>query len=218
MKPAYLKSLIPALLLVVPGVTQAQLINGDFETGDFTGWTLFNDPNGGVGGAQVTLFDTAGTGVPSHSAQFEVGETSGGIGGGGLGRGGGILQDVVLNAGQLTIVLKIAVQSTAGNNADAGTFELLLDGTVVNSHGFGFINPFQTERSSLGFIGTVTAGTHEIAVDMRRGYGIGAGDTPYQYLDNIELRGSAVPEPSTALLLSFGLAALALGIRYRQTN
>src|SRR5262249_55483635 len=82
-----------------------QLVNGGFETGDLTGWTLFNTALGGTALADVVSFDTAHTGAPSQSARFEVGETSGGIGGGGLGQGAGIFQDVSLLAGQLNIAL-----------------------------------------------------------------------------------------------------------------
>ena len=40
--------------------------------------------------------------------------------------------------------------------------------------------------------------------------------TPYPYLDNIVLTGAAVPEPAATLLMSFGLAPLAIGIRRRK--
>jgi hypothetical protein len=209
MNSSYLKYLIPVLLLEV-GTAQAQLINGNFETGDLTGWTTFNTSHGGTFGPQVGSFDTAGTATPSLSAEFEVGETSGGIGGGGLGQGAGILQDLILGAGQLTIFLNIAAQSP-GNNADGGTFELLLDGNVVASHAFGAIGFSQIDRSTLNYSGTVTAGTHEIAIDMRRGYGTGQDNTPFQYLDNIQLGGTAVPEPSAITLLSLALATLMVG-------
>jgi hypothetical protein len=214
------------VFLTVAGSTRAQLINGGFETGDFTGWTYFNTvggstpygiEGGGTSAFQVTLYDTAGTGVSSDSAQFEVGETSGIIGGGGLGQGAGIYQNVTLGAGQLNISLAIAATSS-GNNADAGTFELLLDGKLVASDAFGGISVGQTPRSTLSYSGTIAAGTHQIAVDMRRGYGTEGGDTPYEYLDNIVISGTAVPEPTTALLTFFGLAALGVGSRRRRTS
>ncbi len=214
------------VFLTVAGSTQAQLINGDFETGDFTGWTYFNTVGGntpfGIASGttlafQVVPFDTAGTGTPSDSAEFEVGEASGIIGGGGLGQGAGIFQDVSLGAGQLNISLAIAATSS-GNNADGGTFELLLDGSLVASHAFGGIGFGQTLRSTLSYSRTIAAGTHEIAIDMRRGYGAGTGNTPYQFLDNITIGGTAVPEPTAALLTSLGLAALGVGIRRSRSS
>lgn len=226
MSSSYLKYSIFALLLGAAGTSQAQLINGNFETGDFTGWTEFNTVGGstpygqeagGTARYTVVLFDTAGTGTPSYSAEFEVGEVSGIIGGGGLGQGAGIYQYVPLDAGQLNISVDIAATSP-GNNADAGTFELLLDGNLVASHAFGGISFSQTLRSTLSYSGVIATGTHQIAIDMRRGYGVGVFVTPYQHLDNIVLSGTAVPEPTATLFMSFGLAALAVGIRRRQTK
>ncbi len=187
-----------------------QLHNGNFETGDFSGWTEFNTVGGSTpfgqeaGGTalyQVGAFDTAGTGTPSYAAEFEVGEVSGVIGGGGSGQGAGIYQNVLLRSGQLNIFLDIAATS-GGNNADAGTFELLLDGNVVASDPMGGIGFNQTIRSTLDYSGNITAGTHQIAVDIRRGYG--TGSTPVEYLDNITLGGTAVPEPNAALLFTLG--------------
>src|SRR5262245_55313154 len=83
-----------SVALCAHSAAAAQLINGGFETGDFTGWTQFDTAHGGSIATQVVSFDTANTGVPSLSASFAVGQTSGGIGGGGLGEGAGILQNV----------------------------------------------------------------------------------------------------------------------------
>ncbi len=226
MKSFCLKYGLPILLFAMAGTTRAQLVNGNFETGNLTGWTLFNTTGsntpygveqGGTAVAQAVQFDTAGTGVPSYSAEFEVGETAGIIGGGGLGQGAGIYQYVPLDAGQLNISVDIAATSS-GNNADAGTFELLLDGTLVAGDALGGISVSQILRSTLSYSGTVAAGTHQIAIDMRRGYGIGYGNTPYQFLDNVVLTGTAVPEPVPPLFLSLIVAALAVGIRRRQVN
>ncbi len=224
MKTFTSKYLLPILLLAMAVTSRAQLVNGNFETGDLTGWTLFNTVGsntpygvgqGGTAVAQTVQFDTAGTGAPSYSAEFEVGETAGIVGGGGLGQGAGIYQYVSLDAGQLNISVDVAATSP-GNNADAGTFELLLDGNLVANDAFGGISVSQILRSTLSYSGTVAAGTHQIAIDMRRGYGIGSGNTPYQFLDNVVLTGTAVPEPGATLFMPLGLAMLAVGIRRQQ--
>jgi hypothetical protein len=218
--------LLAALVVLSAPSSQAQLINGNFETGDLSGWTLYNtsgpgspfgDGQGGTAVAQAVLFDTAGPGIFSLSAQFEVGETAGPIGGGGLGQGAGIYQNVLLNAGQLNIALNIAA-SSSGNNGDAGTFRLLLDGNVVSSNAFGGINFGQTLRSTLSYAGAVAAGTHAIAVEMRRGGEIGTGNTPYQYLDDITIAGTAVPEPTTVILTFLGLGIFALADRRKRAG
>jgi len=205
--------LLGGTVLLAGYAAQAQLINGNFATGDFTGWTLFNTPNGGTSVSQVVLFDTAGTGVPVNSAEFEVGETSGGIGGGGLGQGAGIYQYVTLGAGKLNLSLNIAATSE-GNNADAGTFQLLLNGNVVSSDAFGSISVNQTIRSTLSYSGTISGGTYQVGVDMLRGYGTEFPNTPYQYLSNIQLSVTPIPEPSVIAVGGMGLLMLA-GFRRR---
>jgi hypothetical protein len=223
MKSFCLTCWLPLFLFVVAGTTQAQLVNGNFETGDLTGWILFNTvgsntpygvERGGTALVQAVQFDTAGNGAPSYGAEFEVGETAGVVGGGGLGQGAGIYQYVSLDAGQLLVSVDIAATSP-GDNADAGTFELLLDGNPVARAALGGISISQILRSTLSYSGTVTAGSHQIAIDMRRGYGMGYGNTPCQFLDSIVLTGTAVPEPAATFFISLGLAAFVVGIRRR---
>jgi hypothetical protein len=208
-----MKPLFPILVIGIAVSARAQLINGGFQTGDFTGWTFFTTSQGGIGQPQVTLFDTADTGTPSLSAKFEAGQVSGVVTG--TKYGGGIEQNVHLGAGSLTISLDIATDSP-GVNSDGGTFELLLDGNVVASHAFGSVAPNQTQWSTLGYSGIVSAGGHDIAVEMLRGSYTQTGETPYQYVDNITLGGAAVPEPSPSLLLPLGLALIAGGIGLRR--
>jgi hypothetical protein len=204
------------VLLAASEVFAAQLINGDFETGDLTGWTTFYTPQGGTSGPRIDFFDTTGLGG-SLCAEFEVGQVMGDPGPGKPGEGAGILQDVFLNDGQLTINLNIAAWSPIPNQ-DAGKFELLLDGQVVDSFNFGLINAQQTLRSTLSYAGMITSGVHEIAIDMRRNAtGAGSGYTPFQFLDNIILGGPAVPEPSVLGLAGLAvLAVLALKRRARR--
>ncbi|MGA2748074.1 MAG: hypothetical protein ABSG59_04790 [Verrucomicrobiota bacterium] len=199
MKKHIIRSLLvcAALLLLASVAAEAQLINGGFETGDFTGWTIFDDTNGTTGDATVVLFDVAGTGMPSLCAQFEVGSTVPYVYGS-AGSGGGISQLVNLNSGQLNIALNVAVYNPLPlKNGEAGTFILSLDGKNVASDVFGPINGYQTNRSTLGCTTTVGGGTHEIAIDMTRIYEMGTGSSasPYQYLDDIVLSGAAVPGP-----------------------
>jgi hypothetical protein len=186
--------------------SQAQLVNGDFQTGDFTGWTFFTTSQGGLGQPAVVLFDTADIGTSSYSARFEVGQTNGTVTG--TKYGGGIFQNVTLGAGQLNISLDIAAESP-GVNGDGGTFELVLDGSVVATHSLASMAPNQPQWSTLAYSGSVTAGVHDIEIELLRGSFLQIGETPYQYLDNIQLSGTAVvPEPSTASLLLLGGIAL----------
>ena len=83
---------VGGLAVLAASIASAQLVNGDFATGDLTGWCISNTvgpmtyygvEQGGPAVAEVTLFDTKGTGTPINSAKFEVGQTAGQIGYGG---------------------------------------------------------------------------------------------------------------------------------------
>ena len=192
---AIAKYLMIVLLLGVAAVCPAQLVNGDFATGDFSGWTVFTDPGGDTGGAAVVLFDITGTGTAANSAQFQVGATN--FSGTGVGLGGGISQDVTLAAGYYQIQADIAAYNPdTGLNYDAGNFELTVDGTLVATNFLGLINAQQTLRSNLEATMLLSAGTHEIAIAMRRPWLSGdPPGTPDQHLDYITLRALWVSEP-----------------------
>ena len=101
--------------------------NGNFETGDFTDWTVFTTANGILNPA-VVLFDTDGDSTATNSAQFRVGGVSAGF----AGEGGGIKQTINFAGGTVTISADIAVD---GSNADGGLFKILFD----CSHAFSAI-------------------------------------------------------------------------------
>src|SRR5689334_21598400 len=64
--------------LLSVGRAHASLItNGDFETGDFTGWTLFVTEFGGIENPAVVPFDIDGDSIPTYSARFDVGQVGG---------------------------------------------------------------------------------------------------------------------------------------------
>ena len=58
---------------LAPAANAAIVTNGDFATGDFTGWTLFTTPNGGLGGSAsglpaVTSFNVTGSGAQNAAS------------------------------------------------------------------------------------------------------------------------------------------------------
>ena len=209
-----------AVLLLVPAAAEADLLtNGDFAAGDLTGWTVFTTANGTNGQAangdplpRVSGFETV-AGVPSDAAEFRVGQATGG--GGGPAAGGGLLQIFSSGAGTLSFSGDVAAFSPAPNAA-GGTFEVLLDGQVLDAATFGFLNTNETGRAALAFTAPTAGGQRELRLRLTRPFGVGNASTPTQYLDNLTLTltPAAVPEPSAlALLLLAGLVPAARRLR-----
>lgn len=199
------------LSLVVGSASGAVITNGDFQTGALTGWTTFVTANGsnGVGLPNVISFDTTGSGA-SLAAHFDVGHTSNASG---L-EGGGLLQNVVLLAGTYFFSAAIAAQdSPGGPNSAYGAFSVLLDGVQQGLTDLGPSSAANSiRRGALTATFTVaTSGSHEIRLLIMRPFFNTTGQSPEQYLDNITLDASGVPEPSTPVLIGLGLGGLMLG-------
>ncbi len=192
---AFLVSLVELALTVAFGGASnaATLTNGDFETGDLTGWTVFTSNNGALGGAGfplVLVLDIKGDGVVSKSAAFKVGQrVFAGLDS--TPEGGGMYQTVTLNAGSVTLTADIAVtysSSRHARNLSGGLFELMLDDKVLDSHDVGAIGAGTTERSHLSGSASVPAGTHAIRLRITRPAVVKVGTpAPVQFIDNIGL-------------------------------
>ena len=199
-------------LLTTAGRGQAGVINGDFQTGDFAGWTTFTTANGTIGTPAVVAFDTTGIGA-SLAARFSVGEATFDA----TQQGGGIFQSMVVSTpGDYSMYVDIAAERIGGApNGSAGLFSLLLNGVVVDSHDFGGIFGNTTVRSSLATTVTLGAGTHEFRVLITRPFTAPFGLN--QYVDNARfdlVSPATVPEPSSIAIL--GIGALGMGLLVRR--
>lgn len=189
------------------------VFNGDFGTGDLTGWTVYTTANGsnGTGLPDVVSFNTTGAGA-SNSAQFNVGEVSFT----GAQAGGGLIQLVTLAAGEYNFFANIAAQnSPLGSNSELGVFSVLINGVTEGTTDLGFFAGANTiELSTLGGTFSVaTPGVYQLQILITRPYLSVIGTTPGQYLTNVSI--SSSPEPATFVLGGLGLAGLAL-VRLRR--
>ncbi len=180
--------------------SSAAFNNGDFETGDFTGWDVGFTSNGTTAYQAVEMFDL-GYGS-SYAAAFAVGQVTFDPG-----KQEGVLltQDMYLTAGT-TYDLGFhaaAYRPSGGTNLEGGVFALIVDGTILASWASGQIsggNP-PLLGSVDGQYTPAVSGTYTVGAMITRPYTI-PGDTIYQYVDDFY----AVPAPGALALL--GLAGL----------
>jgi hypothetical protein len=186
------------------------VFNGDFQTGDLSGWTTFTTGNGVIGTPTVVSFDTTGSG-PSLAAQLNVGEVTFTQNQ----EGGGLQQNVTLAAGSYSFFANIAATSTLGNS-EYGVFSILMDGIVEDTTDLGTLQNGGTLLGTLSASFTVaTSGSHQLEILITRPFVSDNSTTPFQYLDNIAINSTSAPEPASLMLGALGMAGLALA-RWRK--
>lgn len=218
----YILAAVAVVTLFPVGGAQALLVNGDFETGDLTGWTLFTTPNGNLassgvpGSPGVVSFDTDGDSTATSSAVFSVGRASGIS----PEEGGGIFQSFNVAAPGLysvSIDLAVTFNDAAGaSNANSGTFSLQIDGAEVDSSPAMSIVSGAEIRDVMTAVVPLTAGLHEFRVLITRPFVSNTIDLA-QYLDNASVSAVAeVPLPPSMLLLAAGLGGFGVAARRRR--
>ena len=164
---------------LLAGVTGFE--NGDFETGDFSGWTTFVTDNGSIGDATVAPFDVAQNREVSQAAQFNVGERVWER----QQEGGGIFQAFEAS-GRILVSAEIAADNIGHtSNRAAGIFTLLVDGVPVARHDFGSIASNGIETATLEGEITVQPGEHELRILMTRPFLRSPRLSPFQWVDNV---------------------------------
>lgn len=212
-KHSILKPLLQLVsLLAFFGSAQASLVNGDFETGNLSGWSIFTTYNGTTGPSplpHVSLFDVDGDAVLSHAASMSVGYATAPCSYPGFGcaqptEGGGLRQNVYFAGGLFSLSAQVAVQNTllyGGYNLDGGLFSLILDGSTLDTFSVGRINAGSTQRGSLSYNGFIGAGFHTLDLLVTRNYA--SSQSLFQYVDNVSVKELA--EPGTLMLVAIAL-------------
>jgi hypothetical protein len=219
------------VLGVKPMTATPIIVNGGFQTGDFTGWTTFRTPNGLIGAGSeglpaVVSVDATGSGA-SLAAEFDVGQIIFQGFGNTDQEGGGIFQDIATSAGNLTLYADIAsfdnCQNVCDGNEDAGTYSLLLDGNLLASLSLGDIGTPQALRGFLNGSAFVSAGSHEVRIEITRTYQGPVGiinSVPIltENIDNLSAVLSPSPEPGSMMLLIIGLGGLVVRQLHRRAD
>lgn len=211
------KFLVGALLAASALAAQAApvLVNGDFETGDLTGWTTYTNVGGVIGTPAVLSADVV-LGTNSLAAQLHVGEVHVDNS---VSLGGGLSQ--TFSVGSNGLFLFQADVMAGGNvefgNADGGTFSLFVDDVSVASFASGSIGASSPIRGALSYTGLLSAGSHTLRLEATRRWEA-SQNTPFQYFDNAKV--TAVPEAGAIEMMLAG-AAVVVGlqvVRRRRTG
>ena len=203
------------LLSAVGTLANAQVINGNFESG-LDPWQNYVTGNGtaGPGGIHLADFDIDGDGTVSNTVAMSVGYAVApcdypGSACPSPAEGAGIYQWTHFEQGPVHFHVDLAVEnhsSYGGYNVDGGTFQLIVGGTILGEWSVGDIFAGSVTRGSIDG-SDMMAGPVDtwFMVKATRHWASAEGLT--QYIDNVSI--TPVPEPATNAMLLLGLAAMA---------
>jgi hypothetical protein len=193
--------------------------NGNFESGDLSGWKIVVTPNASVtaGFPRAESFDVDGDGVANSAMRIRAGQVTFSAS---TPAGGGLEQKFILETGgTYTLAVDYASKNfdTIANTAP-GDFQLLLDGVVVDADDLTgtTITPGQVIRGTFSASAFhLGPGVHDVEVLFLRP-SLNSREI-YGYFDNVRftLAGSAaaVPEPKALTLALVAMASLLFGAR-----
>ena len=193
-----MKRYMPLALLALLALVAAQagasnlIVNGSFQSGDFTGWTLGTTSNGtaGAGFPVVTAWPLGG----ANAWEGEVGEVSFD----GTQQGATLTQSFI-GTGAATISMDWAASAPFAGNADGGEFTMILNGVQIAQYDTNSINQGDPSNGVLTANANLNNGTNTLEIDITRRY-ISVSDlTPLQYVTGIDVEGT--PEPGSLILM-----------------
>ena len=202
----YASALIAVLVLHSQASAQS-FVNGDFQTGDFTGWTVGLTSGGATAVQLVTMIDIDGPGplTDSLAAQFSAGRATGVT----TGEHGVTLMQTLLLQGGTTYTFDFDWAATRspglGANTQGGIFALMVDTTEITRQAAGSTSAAAPKFGHVtGSFTPATTGSYSVGVWILRPFTIPTPATPtlFQSVDNFTA--IVVPGPASMALMALG--------------
>lgn len=173
----------------------ASLINGDFETGDLTGWNLLSTDSSLQ---QLVTSSPVEFTPPLSGFSYRIRPGNQAI-------DAGISQSVnTISGNSYAWSIDIAAREVQTDGFALGTFELMLDGLIVASQTLIDSDPFSTT-----FSGLYTATDSEVDFQLIFNRDLHSFTAhPQWFADNASFEASPVPVPAAVWLFTSGLLGL----------
>lgn len=207
-----MKTITVILGLATISFAQAQIVNGNFDGGNLSGWTVTNTSNGTTAVADVVMLDIDEGGPlgMSNAARFAVGNAAAPN----QGQQGIMFSQMVSLVGGITYTFdmdwKAFRVNTTTSNTEGGQFTLMAGGNSIAFGAAGTTSQAAPKFGHLtGMFTPVTSGDYEVGVKITRQFTVpllSGVPTLYQAVDNFTMTG--VPEPATMAALGLGVIAV----------
>jgi hypothetical protein len=181
------------------------LTNGDFETGNFNGWTwtptTFAEP---TMTPSVVSFDTSGTGASlafrvnpgTDVSHYGIGQDEGGALSQSVPMVGGTTYHIQVGA---SAIMKVGISP----NVNGGRIRLMIDGNLLWDWSVDFIDQGSTLRNSFhGDYTPIVGGNKTVSLLFTRTFQ-NFSPSMYHFVDNLSV--SPVPEPSSIALVTIAV-------------
>lgn len=203
------------ILAIVAGVSaasigSAQFVNGNFETGNLTGWTVTLTTGGANVVADAIQYDIDGPGAlgTNFAGRFSTGRAVAGS----VQEGLTLTQSMNLTAGTLyTFDFDWSAFRNAGvgANTEGGVFSFIVNGTAIATQAAGSTSGAAPKFGHITATFTPTATqAYSVGAMITRPFTIPSPTAPnlFQAVDNFTV--TAVPEPASMAALGLGIAAI----------